>query len=40
MKNRTVPYGYCYANGVVVIQPQESKVLKRIFADYLAAPLC
>lgn len=35
MKNRTVPYGYCYENGVVVIQPQESKVLKRIFADYL-----
>ena len=35
MKNRTLPYGYCCKDGVIVIEPQESKVLKRIFADYL-----
>lgn len=35
MKNRTLPYGYCCKDGVIVIEPQESKVLKRIFAAYL-----
>lgn len=35
MKNRTLPYGYCCKDGVIVIEPQESKVLKRIFAEYL-----
>ena len=35
MKNRTLPYGYCCKNGVIVIEPQESKVLKRIYAAYL-----
>lgn len=35
MKNRTLPYDYCCKDGVIVIEPQESKVLKRIFAAYL-----
>ncbi len=35
MKNRTLPYGYCCKNGVIVIEPQESKVLQRIYAAYL-----
>lgn len=35
MKNRTLPYGYCCKDGVIVIEPQESKVLKLIFAAYL-----
>ena len=35
MKNRTLPYGYCCKNGVIVTEPQESKVLKRIYAAYL-----
>lgn len=35
MKNRTLPYGYCRKDGVIVIEPQESKVLKQIYAAYL-----
>ena len=35
MKNRTLPYGHCCKDGVIVIEPQESKVLKRIYAAYL-----
>ena len=35
MKNRTLPYGYCCKDGVIVTEPQESKVLKRIYAAYL-----
>ena len=35
MKNRTLPYGYCRKDGVIVIEPQESKVLKRIYVAYL-----
>ena len=35
MSNRTLPYGYCYKNGIIAIEPKESKVLKRIFSAYL-----
>lgn len=35
MSNRTLPYGYCYRNGIIAIEPKESKVLKRIFSAYL-----
>lgn len=35
MKNRTLPYGYCCKDGVIVIESQESKVLQRIYAAYL-----
>lgn len=35
MKNRTVPYGYKYENGIIVLHPQESEVIKRICIAYL-----
>ena len=35
MKNRTLPYGYYCKDGVIVTEPRESKVLKRIFSAYL-----
>lgn len=35
MSNRTLPYGYCYRNGIIAIEPKESRVLKRIFSAYL-----
>ncbi len=35
MKNRTVPFGYCFKNCQVVIHPDEADVLKQIFCDYL-----
>lgn len=35
MKNRNIPFGYCYENGTVVIHPAESAVLKGIFDSYL-----
>lgn len=34
MKNRTLPYGYCCENGEIVLQPQESKILARIYKEY------
>lgn len=35
MKNRNIPYGYCYENGIVAINQTELKVLRRIFEQYL-----
>lgn len=35
MKNRNIPYGYCYKNGTVIIQPSESQILREIFQEYL-----
>lgn len=35
MKNRTLPYGYRYENGIIVLHPQESKIVKRICKAYL-----
>lgn len=35
MKNRNIPYGYCYENGMVVIQPSEAQILCKIFQEYL-----
>lgn len=34
MKNRTLPYGYCCESGEIVLQPQESKILARIYIKY------
>lgn len=34
MKNRTLVYGYCCENGRIVLQPQESKILARIYKEY------
>ncbi len=35
MKNRNIPYGYCYENGAVIIHPSESQILRKIFQEYL-----
>lgn len=35
MKNRTVPYGYKYENGIIILHPQESEIVKRICMEYL-----
>ncbi len=35
MKNRTVPYGYKYENGIIILHPQESEIVKRICMAYL-----
>lgn len=34
MKNRILPYGYCCEKGEIVLQPQESKILSRIYKEY------
>ncbi|MDD4494430.1 MAG: recombinase family protein [Eubacteriales bacterium] len=33
--NRIIPYGYAMENGKNIIHPQESKIIRRIYADYL-----
>lgn len=33
--NRVIPYGYAMENGKNIIHPQESKIIRRIYADYL-----
>ena len=35
MKNRTLPYGYQCCNGITVLHPQESEIIKRICESYL-----
>lgn len=35
MKNRNVPYGYKYENGIIVLHPQECEIVKRICKAYL-----
>lgn len=35
MKNRTVPYGYKYEKGIIVLHPQESEIVKQICSAYL-----
>lgn len=35
MKNRTLPYGYQCNNGIIVLHPQESEIVKRICKAYL-----
>lgn len=35
MKNRTVPYGYKYEKGIIVMHPQESEIVKQICSAYL-----
>ena len=35
MKNRTVPYGYKYENGIIILHPQDSEIVKRICMAYL-----
>ena len=35
MKNRNIPFGYHYENGIVAIHPDEAEALKSIFHAYL-----
>ncbi len=35
MKNRTIPFGYQYQNGVLAVHPQESQTVRAVFAAYL-----
>ena len=35
MKNRTIPYGYTYAEGRIILHPQESEIVKEVCRDYL-----
>lgn len=34
-KNRTIPFGYCMRKGKIITEPTESKVVVRIFEEYL-----
>ena len=36
MKNRTIPFGYHYQNGVLIVHPQESQTVRAVFAAYLS----
>ena len=35
MRNRTIPFGYQYQNGVLAVHPQESQTVRAVFAAYL-----
>ncbi len=35
MKLRTIPFGYHYQNGVLVVHPQESQTVRAVFAAYI-----
>ena len=37
MRNRTIPFGYQYQNGVLAVHPQESQTVRAVFAAYLEA---
>ena len=36
MKNRTIPYGYTYAEGRIILHPQESEIVREVCQDYLS----
>lgn len=36
MKIRNIPYGYQYQNGIVTVSPEETKIVKDIFNEYLS----
>ena len=36
MKNRTIPYGYTYAEGRIILHPQESEIVSEVCRDYLS----
>ena len=35
MKNRNILYGYCYKDGIIIVQESEAKVVKGVYKDYL-----
>ena len=36
MRNRNIPFGYFYQNGVLAVHPQESQTVRAVFAAYLS----
>ena len=36
MRNRSIPFGYRYQNGVLAVHPQESQTVRAVFAAYLS----
>lgn len=36
MRNRNIPFGYQYRNGVLAVHPQESQTVRAVFAAYLS----
>ena len=36
MRNRSIPFGYQYQNGVLAAHPQESQAVRAVFAAYLS----
>lgn len=35
MRNRSIPFGYHYQNGIMAVHPQESQTVRDVFAAYL-----
>lgn len=36
MRNRNIPFGYQYQNGILAVHPQESQTVRAVFAAYLS----
>ena len=36
MRNRNIPFGYCYQNGILAAHPQESQTVQAVFTAYLS----
>ena len=36
MRNRSIPFGYCYQNGTLAVHPQESQTVRAVFMAYLS----
>ena len=36
MRNRSIPFGYCYQNGILAAHPQESQTVQAVFSAYLS----
>ena len=36
MRNRSIPFGYHYQNGIMAVHPQESQTVRAVFAAYLS----
>ena len=36
MRNRNIPFGYHYQNGIMAVHPQESQIVQAVFTAYLS----
>ena len=36
MRNRSIPFGYHYQNGIMAVHPQESQIVQAVFMAYLS----